>query len=327
MAPTNPSNAKSPNAIAVPPRSLAVQRSVPPRHVPDAPNAELPMSSLHAAHYADCISQIDAPLVANEEIAENTYRLRLVAPEIARTFRPGQFVMIRLTGLDAPLIGRAFAIWDCHNDAQGQPHSIDLIYLRKGALTTPLSDAPAGTLVTVWGPLGNGFSSAPCRRLIMAVGGIGQTPMLAAGRSALSDGWAQSAELIYGARRGSLLAGLDDFKAAGFRTDVCTDDGSMGAQARVPDLLATRLDELAATESIDDIRVITCGPEIMMQKVAEACQARRVACEVSMETPMACGIGICFSCVAKVRQDDGEWDYKRTCVEGPIFRAEKIVWD
>ena len=64
----------------------------------------------------------------------------------------------------------------------------------------------------------------------------------------------------------------------------------------------------------------------MMEKVADVCRDRGVDCQVSMETPMACGIGICFSCVAKVKQDDGEWDYKRTCVEGPIFDAEKIVW-
>jgi dihydroorotate dehydrogenase electron transfer subunit len=64
----------------------------------------------------------------------------------------------------------------------------------------------------------------------------------------------------------------------------------------------------------------------MMEAVAEICHARDVACQVSLETPMACGIGICFSCVAKVRQPDGSSDYKRTCVEGPVFDAEKIVW-
>ncbi len=63
-----------------------------------------------------------------------------------------------------------------------------------------------------------------------------------------------------------------------------------------------------------------------MQAVAEIAAARGVSCEVSLETPMACGIGICFSCVAKVRQESGGWDYKRTCVEGPIFPAGKIEW-
>lgn len=285
------------------------------------------MSSLHAPHYADGLVQIDAPLIANECIAENTYRLRVSAPHIAKSIRPGQFVMIRLTGTDAPLIGRAFAIWDRHCDEHGVPESIDLIYLRKGALTTPLSSAIPGTLVTVWGPLGNGFSPRTCRRLIMAVGGIGQTPMLLAGRQAIDQGWAQCVELIYGARRGSLLAGVDDFRAADFEIQLCTDDGSVGSQARVPDLLSERLAEIERKDSLADVRVLTCGPEIMMQKVAELCLAKKVDCEVSMETPMACGIGICFSCVAKVQQGDGSWDYKRTCVEGPVFDADAIVWD
>jgi dihydroorotate dehydrogenase electron transfer subunit len=64
----------------------------------------------------------------------------------------------------------------------------------------------------------------------------------------------------------------------------------------------------------------------MMEAVAEVALRFKVPCQVSLETPMACGIGICFTCVAKVRQSDGSWDYKRTCVEGPIFDAEQIVW-
>jgi dihydroorotate dehydrogenase electron transfer subunit len=64
----------------------------------------------------------------------------------------------------------------------------------------------------------------------------------------------------------------------------------------------------------------------MMEAVAKLCSTGDTRCIVSLETPMACGIGICFSCVAKVRQPDGTWDWKRTCVEGPIFDAEKIEW-
>ena len=169
----------------------------------------------------------------------------------------------------------------------------------------------------------------------MVAGGIGQTPMLVLGREALGtqtfgspprhSGWSGSVELIYGARRASLLAGVDDFRAAGFHVTLCTDDGSEGQQRLAPDLLAERLQEIDPSEKV---RVVTCGPEIMMEKVAEICSNAAVDCQVSMETPMACGIGICFSCVAQVRQPGGpqEWDYKRTCVEGPIFDAEKSCW-
>ena len=173
----------------------------------------------------------------------------------------------------------------------------------------------------------------------MTAGGIGQTPMLLLGREALgsqsfgrqsdakevrTSGWAKNVELIYGARRESLLAGVPQFREAGFDLTLCTDDGSVGEKRLVPDLLADRLKQISDGESV---RVVTCGPEIMMEKVGEVCEAAGVDCQVSMETPMACGIGICFSCVAKVRQDGPEeWDYKRTCVEGPIFDADKICW-
>lgn len=285
------------------------------------------MATLHAKHYADAIEHIQTPLLVNERIAENTFLLRVSAPRIARTAKPGQFVMIRLAGVDAPLIGRAFAIYDVHADASsGEADSIDLIYLRKGTLTRPLSDAPAGTMVSLWGPLGNSFRDEPCEHLIVAVGGIGQTPMLMAGRDALTRGWARHVEVIYGARRGSLLAGVDDFRAAGFQVTTCTDDGSEGRLALVPDVLAERLAALQQDSPGVQVRVLTCGPEIMMQKVAEVGAAYGVNVQVSMETPMACGIGICFSCVAKVIQDDGEWDYKRTCVDGPIFDAQQLFW-
>lgn len=289
------------------------------------------MSKLHANHYADDMVQVDAPILEHELIADLTFRLRVSAPSIARKVVPGQFLMIRLSGLESPLIGRALAVYNVVPDEHGESNAIDLVYLKKGTFTTACAESALGTHVTLWGPLGNGFSNRPCDRLIMAAGGIGQTPMLVLGREALgtqsfgrTNGWSKNVELIYGARHRGLLAGVNDFREAGFDVRLCTDDGSEGTQARVPDLLSKRLGELPSDESV---RVVTCGPEIMMEKVAEVCAAAKIDCQVSMETPMACGIGICFSCVAKVRQDGPEeWDYKRTCVEGPIFDAGEIVW-
>ncbi len=292
------------------------------------------MSELHAPYCADDLVQCESPIVEQEMIATETFRLRVAAPDIAAQVVPGHFVMIRISGTDAPLIGRALAVYDVVANDTGMPTFIDLVYIRKGVMTTALASSPAGTDVTIWGPLGNGFSNRSCDRLIMVAGGIGQTPMLLLGKEALGassfgnpareNGWAKNTELIYGARDASLLAGVDDFQRAGFQLHLCTDDGSRGVAKRTPAVLADRLAELPEGEKI---RVATCGPEIMMEKVAEICAEKNVDCQVSMETPMACGIGICFSCVAKVRQDGPEeWDYKRTCVEGPIFDANKIVW-
>ena len=102
---------------------------------------------------------------------------------------------------------------------------------------------------------------------------------------------------------------------------MSTDDGTTGHHG-----LVTELIEPLVKSSAEECRIVCCGPEPMMEAAAEACRAAAVPCLVSLETPMACGIGICFSCVAKVRQPDGSWDWKRTCVEGPVFDAERIVW-
>jgi dihydroorotate dehydrogenase electron transfer subunit len=292
------------------------------------------MSKLHADFYADSMHQLDSPIELNQQIGDDTFRVRVSAGPIAASVLPGQFVMMRLAGIDAPLIGRALAVYDVLADDSGRPRWIDLVYLRKGTFTTALAASPLGTKVTLWGPLGNGFANRPCDRLIMAAGGIGQTPMLLLGREAIGrqsfgdpprpNGWAAKAELIYGARRAGLLAGVDDFRSAGLEVTLCTDDGSAGEHRLVPDLLRDRLQDLPAGQTV---RVATCGPEIMMEKVAEICESASIDCQVSMETPMACGIGICFSCVAQVRQDGpDEWDYKRTCVEGPIFDSHRICW-
>jgi len=283
--------------------------------------------------YADHLSIVETAIEKVVEVARDTFLIRLEAPTIAAATVPGQFVMARFSGCDAPLIGRALAVYNIVDDANGLPRAIDLVFVRKGAFTTPLASSPLGTAISVWGPLGNGFSNRPCQTLVMAVGGIGQTPMLTLGLEALGtrqfgtarkSGWAKRVKLVYGARTAALLACVDDFTNAGFDVELCTDDGTAGKRSRVPD----RLFELLDCESDHSgTRVVTCGPEIMMEKVATGCVERKLDCQVSMETPMACGIGICFSCVAKIRPAiDQDWDYRRTCVEGPVFDATKVVW-
>ncbi|MCH8923850.1 MAG: tetratricopeptide repeat protein [Planctomycetes bacterium] len=117
------------------------------------------------------------------------------------------------------------------------------------------------------------------------------------------------------------LAGLDDFSAAGVDVQVSTDDGTAGHHGLVTDLLE---EVLAATSG--NRRIVCCGPEPMMEAVSTIARQAGVPCQVSLETPMSCGIGICFSCVTKVRTEGDTWDYKRTCVDGPVFDAEQIVW-
>ncbi len=282
-------------------------------------------------HCSPTFEFISSPIAMHRCIAKDTWRLTVVAPELARRTVPGQFYMIRIGGRTDPLIGRALAMYDRHLGKDGQPEAISVVYTVKGKFTQALSRCVAGDLVELWGPLGNGFSTEPTEHLILVAGGVGQTPMLTLAAAALGKsqygspsqpcGYAKRVTLCYGARAKEYLAGLSDFEKICTEVQVATEDGSLGHRGRVTELLTRMLDASSA-----NCRIACCGPEPMMEAVSKIASQFRVPCELSLETPMACGIGICFTCVAKIKQLDGEWDYQRTCIEGPVFDAEKIVW-
>lgn len=288
-------------------------------------------------YYADSMRQLRVEIVENVRLARDTYRVRFHCPEIAQQIVPGQFVMLRLAGFDDPLIGRPLALYDtvARGAGQGgavQHEAIDVVYLVKGKFTTRLARLQPGQQLEVWGPLGNGFPALATNHLILVAGGIGQTPMLALAREylggrrygqAIRPARADRVSLCYGARSAEYLAGIEDFQAAGVDLQIATDDGSRGRPGLVTALLAELLNSRAAA---DGRVVMCCGPEPMMAAVAELCERAQVPCYASLETPMACGIGICFTCVARVRQPEGGWDYRRTCVEGPVFAADRLVW-
>ncbi|HTK77541.1 MAG TPA: dihydroorotate dehydrogenase electron transfer subunit, partial [Gemmataceae bacterium] len=181
--------------------------------------------------------------------------------------------------------------------------------------------------LNVWGPLGNGFASLDgTRDVALVAGGIGQTPFLAYVRQLLgSRGYAEEiakpqaarVRVYYGVRTADLAAGVDDFRATGAEVHLSTDDGTLGFHGYVTQLLATH-DRPS--------HLVGCGPEPMLHALARLARDWAVPCHLSLETPMACGLGICFSCVTKVRTPDG-WDYRRVCVDGPVFDAPALAWD
>jgi dihydroorotate dehydrogenase electron transfer subunit len=293
------------------------------------------MSAAAVTCYADRALQVQATVVENVQMARDTYRIRLDSPAIAQRIVPGQFVMLRLAGCDDPLLGRPLALYDTVLAGDGQPVGIDIVYLVIGKMTARLAAFSSGQTLDLWGPLGNGFPPSPIEHLIMVAGGIGQTPFMAVGREYLglrrygspprTVPKSKKVTLCYGARSADYLAGVEDFRAIGIDARLSTDDGSAGRRGFVTEVLRDVLDESSAGIAAGHARIVCCGPERMMEAVAHVAHQAEVPCQVSLETPMACGIGICFSCVAKVRQPDG-WDYRRTCVEGPVFEAEQIVW-
>ncbi len=275
--------------------------------------------------------QVTARIVANRQIATRIWQMRLECGTLAQRIRPGQFVMVRMPRSTDPLLGRPFALYDTWSDKDGELAGIEVVYMELGRATRLLPNLQVGESVEIWGPLGQPFPepSVGAKRVFLVAGGIGQTPFLAQAQELLGQkGYGglsprdRSVEvhLVYGARNASFHAGVDQFLATGAKVHLATDDGSVGFHGRVTECLVGLLGPDPSTEHI-----FGCGPEPMLEALAHFAANRGLTCHVSLETPMACGLGICFSCVTKVKTPEG-WDYKRVCVDGPVFNSSELVW-
>jgi dihydroorotate dehydrogenase electron transfer subunit len=271
-------------------------------------------------------------VVEQIQLARDTFRLRLACPELARQAVPGQFFMIRSPDRNNPLLARPFALYDTYVDAAGDIVGIDIVYLVVGKMTRLMSTWAAGDRVEIWGPLGNGFPVPAANHLLLVAGGIGQTPLLAVAREVRQlrrygqppRNFAVAPRTItfcYGVRSAEFLAGLDDFASTGIEVRLATDDGSRGHRGFVTDLVAEAIQSSNSPDAI-----YCCGPEPMMHAVGRLAMKHNVPCWLSLETPMACGFGACFSCVTRVQIDADEWDYRRVCVEGPVFPAHRLAF-
>ncbi|HXD88345.1 MAG TPA: FAD-binding oxidoreductase, partial [Urbifossiella sp.] len=206
-----------------------------------------------------------ARVVEHVPLAERTYRVRLQCPEIAAAIRPGQFVMLRLTGSSDPLLGRPFALYDTVLDAAGQAIGIDVVYLVVGKMTGKLAGVAAGSSLETWGPLGKPFLDVGSpEEVVLVAGGIGQTPFLAYARELLGSRSfggdparqrTNRVSLFYGVRSASLAAGVADFQAAGVDVHLASDDGSVGTKGFVTQLLESH----GKTGPL-----VGCGPEPML---------------------------------------------------------------
>ena len=270
-------------------------------------------------------------VTANECVAENTFRLRFDAPGLVPHLQPGQFLMLRLANTDDPLLGRPLAVYR----ADANTGAVEVVYLVVGKMTRRLSQLPLGTPLQVWGPLGNGFDLPETDHLVMVAGGIGQTPFYTLAEESLGlrefaarcdkakNRRVKKATLLFGARSQNRLSCLDEFRELGVDVHVATNDGSQGVQGFVTDLIAPAIEHAALPRVV----IACCGPEVMLHAAfAKACELGNLPCYVSLESPMACGLGICFSCVVRHRDETGKPDFVRTCVEGPVFDAYRLIW-
>ena len=271
------------------------------------------------------MSPLDVPalVLRNERLSADYNVLFLEAPAIAAASLPGQFVMIRTAAGSDPLLRRPFSVFEILRDGTGAPSGLSVLSKRIGPGTARLYDAAAGDRLPVLGPLGKPFTlvSAPAEAWMVA-GGVGLAPFAILAEALAEAG--VKARLFYGGRTRADLFYLDWFTSRGVALELATEDGSLGAHGRVTVPL-----EAALRARAEDVRVTlyACGPEPMLKAVAGLSRAYGCPSQVSTERIMGCGLGGCYSCVVRVRDEAGAPRFVRSCLNGPVFSGDDLVWE
>jgi dihydroorotate dehydrogenase electron transfer subunit len=248
------------------------------------------------------------------------HHLTLVAPGIAERTRPGQFVALATGGADSALsLRRAFSVYKVSSRGV-YGGTVEVVLAVHGAGTAWLAAQHPHTPVDVVGPLGRPFSLP--RDAVSATlvgGGYGSAPLF--GLADALRGRGCRVDFVLGAASEDRLFGVLDAKRMASTVAVTTDDGSAGLAGRVTDALPG---VMAAAHT--DV-VYACGPMAMLRAVTAVAAERGVVAQCAVEESMACGIGVCMTCVLPVVGDDGRTRMVRSCVDGPVFPGDRVRWD
>ena len=288
---------------------------------------ERPTQRLSLRGGFETVSTGNLMILANSQILWNrslgeAYRcMGMATGDAYKTARPGQFVMVKIDSGFAPLLRRPFSIHRLIDPGDGNA-GIELLYKMVGPTTDQMGGLRPGDSLSLLGPLGRGFTVPPeLSRTALVGGGIGIAPLvfLASGLIAASHG-PDSIGVFLGGRSAADLLCADDFSEMGLRVSTTTDDGSVGEKG----LVTGPLERALATGDIQ--QVYACGPLGMLKGVAALAEKYQVACQVSIETIMACGMGACMGCAVKSK-DTLEDRCRHACLDGPVFDAGQIILD
>lgn len=243
----------------------------------------------------------------------------VVAPGVARSYRPGQFVAVAVGGPNTSmLLRRSFALYGV-KPGDEYAGTIQFVVAANGPGTEWLMRCRVGDRLDLVGPLGVPFpmprESVPA---VLVGGGYGTAPLLPLAEALLEQNG--EVEMIIGAATASRLFGELQAKRLIGKVTVTTDDGSAGQRGWVTDPLPSAIERLGAEI------VYACGPMGMLRAVGDVAQAHAIPAQVAVEEAMACGIGVCMTCVLPVRGQDGVSRFVRSCVEGPVFDAGRVRW-
>jgi dihydroorotate dehydrogenase electron transfer subunit len=248
------------------------------------------------------------------------FQFTVVAPGIAAGFKPGHFVAVAVGGENTSMgLRRAFALCGA-TPSDKFAGTVQFVVAEHGPGTRWLVQRKAGETLDLVGPLGNPFPipSGPAPAVLVG-GGYGVAPLIPLAQALLQNG--SSVEFVLGASTVSRLYGEMTAKRLVGSVTVTTDDGTAGEKGLVTDVLPEVIDRVNAEI------IYACGPMPMLQAVGAIAKKRAIRAQVAVEESMACGIGVCMTCVLPVRGEDGKSRFVRSCVEGPVFDALNVRWN
>lgn len=264
-------------------------------------------------------TQVAATVVSRTPVGDY-HHLVIAAEGIAEHARPGHFVALAVGGADSGmLLRRAFSIYRTSTTGR-HGATVEIVFAAHGKGTRWMADLAPGDPIDVVGPVGRPFAlpKEPVSCVLVG-GGYGSAPMFSLATTLHDRGCA--AHLVLGAATTPRLFGLLEASKVASSVHVTTEDGSTGTCGRVTDVLADLVDDTDAAV------VYACGPMGMLRAVADVAEDNGAWSQCAVEESMACGIGVCMTCVLPVEGEDGIVRMVRSCVEGPVFRGDRVLWD
>lgn len=244
---------------------------------------------------------------SNDEVGDGLFVLRFHSAAIARETKPGQFVNVRTGDGFLPLLRRPFSV------SRIEGSVVEILYNIVGTGTKALSHKRPGDDLDVLGPLGVPFNHRMVFETALVVaGGVGVAPFPLLTECLLREG--KNIASFIGARSAYQL-----YREYLIDPHVATDDGSAGFKGNVVQLLEHYL----TSHNPPKPKIFGCGPTVMLKALSRFAQERNIACDLSLEGDMACGIGLCQGC--PVERVGGSKKYALVCKEGPTFNCQDIV--
>jgi dihydroorotate dehydrogenase electron transfer subunit len=263
-------------------------------------------------------------VLTHRKYGEHYHSLTIVAPDIGERVAPGQFVSIRCADEGAHILRRPFSVYRVHKRG-GWASTIEIVFDIRGPGTAYLASLRTHAAVDLIGPMGRGFSLPQSRAHCLLIGGgIGAAPLFFLADELRNEG--HRVDCILGARSAALLLNAIDVRRLASVYRITTEDGSTGERGLVTDVMSETI------LRCDSDVVYSCGPHAMLAAVSRICVEREVPVQVAVEELMACGYGVCMTCVMPVtRRPRGRReraiDYVRSCTEGPVLDGAAVVWD